>query len=1111
MPFVHLHIHTAFSLLDGQGRVEKLIDAAKSCGQTAMAITDHGAMYGVIDFYNYAIKSGVKPIIGCEVYTAARRMSDKTHEQDSKYGHLVLLAKNNIGYQNLMKIVSFAWTEGFYYKPRTDMEFLRANSEGLIALSGCLAGDVTQLISQGNYAGAVRLAQEFVDIFGRENFFIELQDHGMLEQKRANKDLIRLARELDLQVVATNDIHYVARRDAEFQDILMAIQTGKTLDDEDRMSFEGSEMFVKSEAEMLELFDYIPEAIENSGKIADMCSVELDFGTLHLPAFDTPSGVEPFEYLKQLCNEGLAARYGDINATLVGRDALGTPQNHITETMHNGAPGASRPTSETVERLDFELSVIQKMGYVDYFLIVWDFCKFAKENGISVGPGRGSAAGSLVSYCLQITDVDPLKYGLLFERFLNPERISMPDIDIDFCERRQEVIDYVTAKYGKERVTQIITFGTLAARGSIRDVGRALNIAYGTVDLVAKAVPMEPGISIAKALKASPKLAEMYNSDAEVRRIIDTAREIEGLPRHTSTHAAGVVITKEPLYNYVPLQSRDDVTTTQYPMGDIEKLGLLKMDFLGLNTLTIIKNAIENVRSSHNVYIDLASIEFDDKQVFEMFSRGDTDGVFQFESTGMRQFLKELKPQCLEDIIAGVALYRPGPMDSIPMYVRNKNNPSLVKYKHPTLERILDMTYGCIIYQEQVLQIVRELAGYSLGRADLLRRAMSKKNQDIMDAERQNFIHGIVDESGEIEVEGAVRRGIDEKTASSIFDDMTDFAQYAFNKSHAAAYAVIAYQTAFLKCHFPVDFMAALLSNTHQVTKHILDCKNRGIAVLPPDINKSRSGFTVDGTAIRFGLVAVKNVGAAFVQKMLVERDSSGEFTSFTDFCARMASFDLNKRVVEALISCGAFDSLGLKRSVLLAEYERVISGAVADKRNVMVGQIDLFSAMSDSVDSGFSGINEDKFDDLPEFPHDELLRMEKESLGFYVSGHPLDAYRDVITANSDVSTLDIANASSEDSEHSELSSKVYDGMNLSVCGIISSRKNKVTKAGKTMCFLDLEDLVGRVEVIVFSDRLAKWDKHSEVNRIVKVSGRLDIKEDEDAKIICENIMLYRG
>ncbi|MCL2838206.1 MAG: DNA polymerase III subunit alpha [Oscillospiraceae bacterium] len=1076
MPFVHLHTHSAFSLLDGQGRIENLIAAAKTQGQTAMAITDHGAMYGVIDFYERAKKHGIKPIIGCEIYTAARRMTDKTHEHDSKSGHLILLAKNNVGYQNLMKIVSFAFTDGFYYKPRADMELLRENSEGIIATSACLYGDIPQLIVQGNYNGAVEKARAFIDIFGKDNFFIELQDHGMIEQRRANKDLIRLARELDLRLVATNDIHYVNKRDAEYQDVLMAIQTGKTLDDPDRMKFDGSEMYVKSESEMLELFDYIPEAIENTQLVADMCNVELDFDSLHLPQFDTPNEADAYEYLKQLCHEGLKKRYGDLIS------------------------------DEIAERIKYELSMINKMGYVDYFLIVWDFCKFARDNGISVGPGRGSAAGSLVSYCLFITDIDPLKFGLLFERFLNPERISMPDIDIDFCERRQEVIDYVINKYGEDHVTQIITFGTMAARAAIRDVGRVLNIPYGTVDNIAKAVPFELGMTIAKALKRAPKLEEMYNSDADVKRVIDYAREVEGLPRHTSTHAAGVVITKEPLYQYVPLQKKDDVTTTQYPMGDIEKLGLLKMDFLGLNTLTIIKDTIENVKQSHNVYIDLASINLDDKEVYDMFSRGETDGVFQFESSGMRGFLKELKPRCLEDLIAATSLYRPGPMDSIPTYVRNKNNPSLVTYKHPTLENILDVTYGCIVYQEQVMQIVRELGGYSLGRADLLRRAMSKKKPEVMKQERENFIHGIIDENGDIEVSGAVRRGIDEKIAASIFDEIMDFANYAFNKSHAAAYALIAYQTAFLKCHFPVDFMAALLSNTHQVTKHILECKNRGISVLPPDVNKSRSGFTVDNnlqnSAIRFGLVAVKNVGAAFVQKMLAERDKNGEFKSFTDFCTRMASADLNKRVVEALISCGAFDSMGLKRSVLLAEHEKVISGAVGDKRNNLTGQLDLFSMSNDSRTAD----SDDNFEDKPEFSYDELLNLEREFLGFYVSGHPLDTFKEVITANSDFSTLDIANAqNAEETENSPL----HDGMTISICGMISARKNKVTKAGKTMCFLSLEDLVGRVEVIVFADKLARYDQYLEVNKIVRLTGRLDIKEDEDPKIICESIMLY--
>ena len=850
MSFVHLHTHTAYSLLDGEGTIPKLMERAKELGQTAMAITDHGNMYGVIDFYECAKQNGIKPIIGCEVYVAARSRFDKVHELDSQSCHLILLAENDVGYHNLMKLVSAGFIEGFYYRPRIDMDILREHNEGIIALSACMSGVLSRQLLSGNYDEAKRRAQEFLDIFGRDRYFIEIQDHGIFEQKKLNRDLISIARELNIDIVATNDIHYTLKRDAEYQDVLMCIQMGKTVDDEDRMKMDCDQLYLKSEEEMTELFSYIPEALENTQKIADRCNVEIEFGKFHLPKFEIPNGLTAYEYLKQLVDRGMRERYPNADESVVSR-------------------------------MQYELDTISQMGYVDYFLIVWDFIHYAKSHGIPVGPGRGSAAGSVVAYCLHITDVDPIKYSLIFERFLNPERVSMPDIDIDFCYvRRGEVIDYVNRKYGSDNVAQIVTFGTMAARLAIRDVGRALNIPYGRVDEVAKQVPNELKMTIKKALTVNYKLKELYDSSAEIKKLIDTAIELEGLPRHTSTHAAGVVITSGGIGNFVPLQKNDDVITTQFTMTTIERLGLLKMDFLGLRTLTVIQDAVMHIKQAHGADVNIENLDMDDAAVYEMISRGETDGVFQLESGGMKQFMKELKPTSIEDIIAGISLYRPGPMDSIPMYVANKNNPSMVKYKHPMLEHILNMTYGCIVYQEQVMQIVRELGGYSLGRADLVRRAMSKKKADVMQKERQNFIYG-TDEGG-VHVDGAVARGIDEKTAASIFDEMMDFASYAFNKSHAAAYAVVAYRTAWLKCHYPVEFFAALLTsfidNASKISKYIEVVKRLGIEMLPPSINKSGKDFSVDNGCLRFGLAAVKNVGGAVVDEIAAERETGGEF-----------------------------------------------------------------------------------------------------------------------------------------------------------------------------------------------------------------------------------------
>ena len=1066
MSFVHLHTHTAYSLLDGEGTIPKLIERAKELGQTAMAITDHGNMYGVIDFYECAKQNGIKPIIGCEVYVAARSRFDKVHDLDSQSCHLILLAENDVGYHNLMKLVSAGFIEGFYYRPRIDMDILREHNEGIIALSACMSGVLSRQLLSGNYDEAKRRAQEFLDIFGRDRYFIEIQDHGIFEQKKLNRDLISIARELNIDIVATNDIHYTLKRDAEYQDVLMCIQMGKTVDDEDRMKMDCDQLYLKSEEEMTELFSYIPEALENTQKIADRCNVEIEFGKFHLPKFEIPNGLTAYEYLKQLVDRGMRERY----------------------------PNADK---SVVSRMQYELDTISQMGYVDYFLIVWDFIHYAKSHGIPVGPGRGSAAGSVVAYCLHITDVDPIKYSLIFERFLNPERVSMPDIDIDFCYvRRGEVIDYVNRKYGSDNVAQIVTFGTMAARLAIRDVGRALNIPYGRVDEVAKQVPNELKMTIKKALTVNYKLKELYDSSAEIKKLIDTAIELEGLPRHTSTHAAGVVITSGGIGNFVPLQKNDDVITTQFTMTTIERLGLLKMDFLGLRTLTVIQDAVMHIKQAHGVDVNIENLDMDDAAVYEMISRGETDGVFQLESGGMKQFMKELKPTSIEDIIAGISLYRPGPMDSIPMYVANKNNPSMVKYKHPMLEHILNMTYGCIVYQEQVMQIVRELGGYSLGRADLVRRAMSKKKADVMQKERQNFIYG-TDEGG-VHVDGAVARGIDEKTAASIFDEMMDFASYAFNKSHAAAYAVVAYRTAWLKCHYPVEFFAALLTsfvdNASKISKYIEVVKRLGIEMLPPSINKSGKDFSVDNGCLRFGLAAVKNVGGAVVDEIAAERETGGNFIGLTDFCKRMVSRKMNKRVVESLIKCGAFDEFGLKRAQLFRAYERVMDDAQYAAKNTMPGQLDMFSMMSGEAER-----NADNFEDCREFPETELLAMEKESIGMYVSGHPLDSKAAAVRAASTASISDIIE--NEDKRFNI-------GSQVTVSGIITKVRNQLTKKGDMMRYVEFEDLTASMEVIIFPGQLRRFADIAVEGSIVTISGNLDISDDAPPKLRLEDMRM---
>lgn len=1066
MSFVHLHTHTAYSLLDGEGTIPKLIERAKELGQTAMAITDHGNMYGVIDFYECAKQNGIKPIIGCEVYVAARSRFDKVHDLDSQSCHLILLAENDVGYHNLMKLVSAGFIEGFYYRPRIDMDILREHNEGIIALSACMSGVLSRQLLSGNYDEAKRRAQEFLDIFGRDRYFIEIQDHGIFEQKKLNRDLISIARELNIDIVATNDIHYTLKRDAEYQDVLMCIQMGKTVDDEDRMKMDCDQLYLKSEEEMTELFSYIPEALENTQKIADRCNVEIEFGKFHLPKFEIPNGLTAYEYLKQLVYRGMCERYPNADESVVSR-------------------------------MQYELDTISQMGYVDYFLIVWDFIHYAKSHGIPVGPGRGSAAGSVVAYCLHITDVDPIKYSLIFERFLNPERVSMPDIDIDFCYvRRGEVIDYVNRKYGSDNVAQIVTFGTMAARLAIRDVGRALNIPYGRVDEVAKQVPNELKMTIKKALTVNYKLKELYDSSAEIKKLIDTAIELEGLPRHTSTHAAGVVITSGGIGNFVPLQKNDDVITTQFTMTTIERLGLLKMDFLGLRTLTVIQDAVMHIKQAHGADVNIENLDMDDAAVYEMISRGETDGVFQLESGGMKQFMKELKPTSIEDIIAGISLYRPGPMDSIPMYVANKNNPSMVKYKHPMLEHILNMTYGCIVYQEQVMQIVRELGGYSLGRADLVRRAMSKKKADVMQKERQNFIYG-TDEGG-VHVDGAVARGIDEKTAASIFDEMMDFASYAFNKSHAAAYAVVAYRTAWLKSHYPVEFFAALLTsfidNASKISKYIEVVKRLGIEMLPPSINKSGKDFSVDNGCLRFGLAAVKNVGGAVVDEIAAERETGGDFIGLTDFCKRMVSRKMNKRVVESLIKCGAFDEFGLKRAQLFRAYERVMDDAQYAAKNTMPGQLDMFSMMSGEAER-----NADNFEDCREFPETELLAMEKESIGMYVSGHPLDSKAAAVRAASTTSISDIIE--NEDKRFNI-------GSQVTVSGIITKVRNQLTKKGDMMRYVEFEDLTASMEVIIFPGQLRRFADIAVEGSIVTISGNLDISDDAPPKLRLEDMRM---
>ncbi|HEY5583650.1 MAG TPA: DNA polymerase III subunit alpha [Ruminiclostridium sp.] len=1076
--FVHLHVHTQYSLLDGANRITDLVQRVKELGMDSVAITDHGVMYGVVEFYKEAKKNGIKPILGCEVYTAKRRMQDKQSGIDSDYGHLVLLAKNTIGYKNLMKIVTLGFIEGYYYKPRVDYETLEKYSEGIIALSACLSGDIPSAILNNDYDKAIELANRLNSIFGQDNFYLELQHNGISDQNLVNQQLIKLSGELGIPLVATNDAHYLLKESAKPHDILLCIQTGKTVNDENRMRFSTDELYVKSTEEMYEHFKNVTQALENTVKIAQRCNVELEFGKLHLPSFTVEEGYTTYEFLKEKCYKGLTEIYGEnCDATIV-------------------------------QRLEYELSVIFKMGFVDYFLIVWDFIRYARENEIMVGPGRGSAAGSLVSYCLGITSVDPLKYNLLFERFLNPERISMPDIDIDFCyERRQEVIDYVIRKYGKDKVSQIITFGTMAARAAIRDVGRALDIPYGDVDIIAKMIPFQIGMTIDKALEISQELKKKYDLEEQTKLLIDTARSLEGLPRHASTHAAGVVISKEPIVEYVPLQLNENNVTTQFTMGYLEELGLLKMDFLGLRTLTVIRDAISLVQQGYNKKIDILKIDYEDIAVYKMIGEGKTVGIFQLESAGMTQFMKDLQPCSLEDIIAGISLYRPGPMDQIPRYIRNKNKPKEIKYHHPLLENILNMTYGCMVYQEQVMQIVRELAGYSMGRSDLVRRAMSKKKVAVMEEERKNFIHGITDESGNEVVKGAIKNGVDEATATKIFDEMMNFASYAFNKSHAAAYAVVAYQTAWLKFYYPVEFLAAslnsFLGSSEKVSLYVNECKVLNLKVLPPDVNESSVKFTVVNKKIRFGLAAIKNVGENAILCMIAERAQNGNFSSFLDFCQRIEGRDVNKRCIESLIKSGAFDSLNVYRSKLIAVYERFLDGISQSRKRNMDGQMSIFDLMQEPQES----LQED-YPDIKEYPANVLLTMEKEMLGLYVSGHPLSEYQSILNKNVNLYSKDLFFDSNEEgSDDIELEmKKLKDSMRVTVGGIVNSLKTKTTKNNNLMAFIGLEDLYGTMELIVFPTIFEKYSQLLQQESLIIVKGRLSLREDEQPKIICEEV-----
>ena len=1075
MAFAHLHVHTEYSLLDGSNKIKEYVKRVKELGMDSAAITDHGVMYGVIDFYKEATAAGLNPIIGCEVYVAPRSRFDRelTGGED-RYYHLVLLAENNTGYANLVKIVSRGFTEGYYYRPRVDMEVLEEFHEGIIALSACLAGEVQRYIQKGLIDEAGKVAKRYEACFGRGNFFLELQDHGIPTQQTVNAALLRMSKELDIPLVATNDVHYTYAEDAQPHDILLCLQTGRKLADEDRMRYEGGQYYVKSEEEMKGLFPYAWEAVENTQRIADRCHVEIEFGKYKVPHYEVPEGHDSWSYLNKLCQDGMAMRYPQDDGTLQ-------------------------------KRLEYELGIIRDMGFVDYFLIVWDYINYCRENGIAVGPGRGSAAGSIVSYCLQITNIDPIKYSLLFERFLNPERISMPDIDVDFCfERRQEVIDHVNRKYGKDRVVQIVTFGTMAAKGVIRDVGRVMDLPYSFVDSIAKMIPNEQnqGVPIKKALEMNPELRKLYQEDEQVHTLIDMSRRLEGLPRHTSMHAAGVVICPDAADQYVPLsRGSDGSITTQFTMTTIEELGLLKMDFLGLRTLTVIQNAVEMVERSTGVFIDIDAIDYNDQAVLASIGTGRTDGVFQLESGGMKSFMKELKPRSLEDVIAGISLYRPGPMDFIPKYIKGKINPESVTYDCPQLEPILAPTYGCIVYQEQVMQIVQDLGGYTMGRSDLVRRAMSKKKQYVMEQERKNFTYGNPEEG----VPGCVANGISAEVADHIYDTMMDFAKYAFNKSHAACYAVVAYQTAYLKYYHPVEFMAALLTsvidNPNKVSEYIMSCRSMGIQILPPDINEGESGFSVSGNEIRYALTAIKSVGRPVIEAVVTERRARGPYTNLEDFITRMSDKEVNKRAIEHFIKAGAMDSLGGTRKQFMSVYIQIMDRIQHDKKNNMAGQMSLFDIVSEDQKEDF----EVKMPDVGEYSKEMKLAFEKEVLGIYISGHPLEEYQEMWRRNITNTTADFM----MDEESGEVAAR--DGRIVTIGGMIAEKKIKYTKNERVMAFLQVEDLLGSIEVIVFPGQYEKFGKEIVEDNKVFIRGRVSLEEEKDGKLICEQITPFEN
>lgn len=1077
MAFTHLHLHTEYSLLDGAASIKKAVARAKELGMDSLAITDHGAMFGVVDFYKECKKQGIKPIIGCEVYTAARKMTDKEVDRDKYQGHLILLAKNEVGYKNLIKIVSQGYIKGYYYKPRIDKDVLRDHSEGIIALSGCLAGNIQHRLLVKDYAGAKAEAEALLEIFGPGNFYLEIQDQGLEEEMAIKDDMIKLSRELNVPLVATNDVHYVRKEDAKAHDVLLAIQTATTLDDENRMRFPNDEFYLKSEDEMRKIFAYLPEAVDNTQLVAEACNFDFKFGEYHLPQFIAPDGKTNTAYLRELCESGLHERYGES------------------------------PSSELYDRLNYELNTIESMGYVEYFLIVWDFINYAKTNGIVVGPGRGSAAGSIVAYCLKITDIDPIRYNLIFERFLNPERVSMPDIDIDFCyERRQEVIDYVTRKYGEGRVSQIITFGTMKAKQAVRDVARALSVSYAKADSIAKAIPFELSMTIDKALHTSPELKAMYEEDREAREVIDMAKAIEGMPRHASTHAAGVVISKEPIDEYVPLYLSDKGPATQFTMTTIEELGLLKMDFLGLRNLTVIRDALELIERNHGIKIDFSKMSYDDPAVYEMIASGNTGGVFQLESGGMTQFMKNLKPTCFEDIVAGISLYRPGPMDSIPKYIENKKNPQNIKYVDDALAPILDVTYGCLVYQEQVMQIVRDLGGYSYGRSDLVRRAMSKKKMDVMLEEKEYFIHGKTDEEGNVEIAGCVRNGIPEHAAEEIFNDMVSFAQYAFNKSHAAAYAVVAYETGYLKAHYPVEFMAALMTSVmgdvKQISRYIRNCSDMGIEVLPPCVSASYKKFSVEDGKIRFGLLGIKNVGEGAIDAIVKAREEKGPSQDIFSFISNLDISQVNKKAMESLIKAGACDCLSDNRAAMLSVHETLVESAQNTLKKNIEGQISLFQTASETMNTEAIG---GKLPDVRPFPRDIQLAMEKEMLGVYLTDHPLKEYEERMARVSSITCDDIAHA--EEDAHNGENTVLRDGMSCVISGMIAGKKTLITKSSKMMAFIDLEDLYGVCEVVVFPNVYERCASVCEADRVVAVKGTVNFKEDEAPKILADEIL----